>query len=177
MGTVPSDTGPHDSGPPDSGPLRSGPGTGQAVVPLSAEHRTVVARMVESYAGSAPAGWVRIVLRKECSVAPELAGAAGVQAVVLRRPDGLVQEHFRVPREHHFLIGDMLRELAAASPTRTVVLELVVDATGDHVVRIVQDVPRLLVGVRDETSSVPVHRYLERHRAELEALDQRLAPG
>ncbi len=143
-------------------------------VGLAPEHQQVLERMVRSYPTTAPAGWLRIVVREECSADPQVAGNASVQAVVVRGPDGLAQHEYRPPDDLYFPAGDMLRELAAASPTLTVVLELVVDATGRHAARVVQGEPRLLAGIRDETSSVPVHRYLERHRAELEALAARV---
>lgn len=143
-------------------------------VELSPEHADVLARMAASYGGAAPAGWLRIVVRQECSVDPEIAGTVNVRVVVVRTPDGLVQETYRPPRDLHFVVGDMLRELAAQSPTSTVVLDLVVDADGSHTGTVVQDVPRVLAGERDDTSSKPVHEYLERNRAELEQLAARL---
>lgn len=105
---------------------------------------------------------------------PQLRGRVAVRDVVRATPEGLVQEPYRPPRDLHFQTGTMLDELAAASPTKTVVMHLVVDRDGRWSGRVEQDVPRVLVGVRDESSSTPVHQHLGRHRAELEDLAARL---
>lgn len=140
-------------------------------VELSPEQRDVVERIARSYAGAAPAGWLRIVSRQECSVAEDSAGIANVRVVVVETPDGgLEQQHFRPPRDLHFATGDLLRELAAASPTQVVVLVLVIDRDGSHAVTVTTDEARVLFGTRDDSSSRPVHDYLERHREELTAL-------
>ncbi|KQR11774.1 hypothetical protein [Cellulomonas sp. Leaf334] len=150
------------------------PGTGDpgatATVDLSPEGRALVSRIARSYGAAAPPGWVRIVARQECSVGAEADGIANVRVVVVATPDGLVQEHYRPPRDLHFETGDMLRELAAESPTQTVVMNLRIDRDGTHHATVTVDVPRVLVGIHDETSSKPVHEYLERNRAELTAL-------
>ncbi|GEL98903.1 hypothetical protein [Cellulomonas terrae] len=137
---------------------------------LTPDQLDLVGRIAQSYAAAAPAGWVRIVARQECSVGEDARGIANVRVVVVETPDGLVQEDYSPPRDLHFQTGDMLRELAAGSPTQTVVLNLVVDRDGTHRAAVTVDVPRVLVGIRDETSSEPVHDYLERNRAELTAL-------
>jgi hypothetical protein len=139
-------------------------------VTLRPEHAELVAAIAESYARAAPPGWVRIVSREENSVAEETRGSVSVRVVVVETPTGLEQQHFRPPRDLHFPMGDMLDELAAQSPTQVVVFDLVVDRDGSHTCTITQDVPRILVGIRDETSSGPVHDYLEQHRDELTAL-------
>lgn len=141
-----------------------------ATITLSAEQQALVARIAQSHAAAAPQGWLRIVAREECSVGSEADGIGSVRVVVVETPAGLEQQHFRSSRELHFESGDMLRELAAGAPTQTVVLTLVVDRDGSHQATVTVDVPRVLVGIRDETSSKPVHEYLERNRAELTAL-------
>ena len=141
-----------------------------SAVTLSADQTALVAQIARSHAAAAPAGWLRIVCREECSVDPEVDGIASVQEVVVENADGLEQQPFRPSRELHFESSDMLRELAADSPTKTVVLHLVVDRDGTHQVTLTVDVPRVLVGIRDETSSKPFHQYLERNRDELTAL-------
>jgi hypothetical protein len=146
------------------------PGEPDTSMELSAEQEAVVARIARSHGAAAPQGWVRVVAREECSVGPEADGIASVRVVVVETPDGLEQQHFRPSRELHFEQSDLLHELAAASPTKTVVLTLVVDRDGTHEATVTVDVPRVLVGIRDETSSKPVHEYLERNRAELTAL-------
>ena len=145
-----------------------------STVPLTPEQQQVLAAVAGAYGRAAPEGWLRLVVRNETSVDPEHRGGVAVQQVVRRTPDGLVQEAFHEPDEMFFELADLLDELAAASPTRTVVLHLVVDADGSHTARLEQDVPRVLAGVRDDTSSKPVHEYLERNRAELEELAARL---
>lgn len=141
---------------------------------LSPAHREVLERAALAYAGAVPSTWVRIVVRHECSMDPELRGRVAVREVVCATPEGLVQDGFRAPDEMYFEVAGMLDELAAASPTKTVVMHLVVDRDGRWSGRVEQDVPRVLVGVRDESSSTPVHQHLERHRAELEDLAARL---
>lgn len=139
-------------------------------IAVSAEQAALVERIARSHAAAAPAGWLRIVCREECSVDPEIDGIASVQEVVVETTNGLEQQPFTPSRELHFESGDMLRELADSSPTQTVVMLLVVDRDGTHEATFTSDVPRVLVGIRDETSSKPVHEYLERNRAELTAL-------
>jgi len=136
----------------------------------SAEQQVALDRIVRSYTDALPAGWVRLVVREECSVDPESAGTAIVRALVVETPDGLEQRDFRAPRDVYFVLSDLMNELAAASPTRVVVLSLVIDRDGSRTVSVTPDEARLLEGVRDETSSRPVHDYLERNRAELERL-------
>ncbi len=144
------------------------------VVELSAEHEDLLGRIARSYAAAAPSDWLRIVVRQECSMEPQLRGRVAVREVVRAAPEGLVQEPYRPPRDLHFPTGTMLDTLAAASPTKTVVMHLVVDRDGSWSGRVEQDVPRVLAGVRDETSSTPVHQHLERHRQELEEMAARL---
>ncbi|KQR11775.1 hypothetical protein [Cellulomonas sp. Leaf334] len=139
-------------------------------VALSPEQTALVDRIVRDHAAAAPPGWLRIVSREECSVSAEADGTGTVQVVVVQTPAGLEQQTFRPSRTLFFENDDLLRELAAESPTQTVVLHLVIDRDGTHEARFTVDVPRVLVGVRDETSSKPVHEYLERNRAELTAL-------
>jgi hypothetical protein len=139
-------------------------------IPLSAEQQAALDRVVRSYTAALPAGSLRLVVREECSVDPESAGTAIVRALVVETPDGLEQRDFDAPRDVYFVLGDLLKELAAASPTRVVVFSLVVDRDGSHTVSVTPDEARLLEGVRDETTSRPVHDYLNRNRAELERL-------
>lgn len=146
----------------------------RVTIELSPEHRDVLARMAESYAQGAPEGWLRVVLRNECSVDPAIAGSVDVCTVVIRTAEGLAQQDYDPPTDLYFDTFDMLNELAEQSPTRTVVLHLVVDRDGAWSGRVEQDVPRVLAGIRDDTSSKPVHEYLERNRAELEELAGRL---
>jgi hypothetical protein len=141
-----------------------------ATVTLDDEQQALVEQIARSYAAAAPAGWLRIVSRQECSVAGDSAGIANVRVVVVETADGLEQQDYRPPRDLHRQTGDLLRGLAAASPTGVIVLLLVVDRDGSHTVTVTQDEARVLVGRRDETSSRPVHDYLERHREELTAL-------
>lgn len=141
-----------------------------ASVTLTPEQAEVVRRVARSHAEAAPEGWLRIVTREECSVADGTDGIASVRVVVVETPEGLEQQHFRPSRELHFERGDLLRELAAQSPTQAVVLDLLVDRDGSHRFAVTHDVPRVLDGVRDETSSGPVHDYLELHRDELTRL-------
>ena len=139
-------------------------------VDLRPDQRDVVGRIVRSHAAAAPQGWVRIVSREECSVSAEADGTGTVQIVVVETPAGLAQQTFHPSRKLFFENDDLLRELAAESPTQTVVLHLVIDRDGTHEARFTVDMPRVLVGIRDETSSKPVHEYLDRNRAELTAL-------
>lgn len=141
-----------------------------APVTLTPEQADVVARLARSHAQAAPDGWLRVVTREECSVADGTDGIASVRVVVVATPEGLEQQHFRPSRELHFERGDLLRELAAQSPTQAVVLDLLVDRDGDYRFAVTRDVPRVLDGVRDETSSRAVHDYLELHRDELTRL-------
>lgn len=152
-------------------PSRAVPPIGSpAVVALTPAQVDLVGQIARSYARDAPTGWLRIVSRVECSVAQLTAGSVAVRVVVVQTPDGLVQRHFRAPRDLHFEAGDLLRALAAESPTQVVVLSLVIDRDGSHEATLTQDVPRVLDGIRDETSSGAVHDYLELHRDELERL-------
>lgn len=140
------------------------------VVALDAEQRLVIEQIARSYAAAAPPGWVRVVAREETSVAPDTAGSVGVRVVIVETADGLEQQTFDAPSDVYFPTHDMLDELAAASPTQVVVLALEVDRDGSYQVAVTQDVPRVLVGIRDETSSKQVHKYLELHRDELTRL-------
>ena len=143
-------------------------------VELTPDERLVVERIARGYAAAAPTGWLRIVNRTECSVAPGDAGRATVRVVVVQGPDGLVQETYRPPDDLYFVVGDLLDQLAGRSPSQSVTFLLVVDRVGGFTVTVTQDAPKLLVGIRDESSSRPVHDYLERNRAELEDLARRL---
>ncbi|GEK22913.1 hypothetical protein [Cellulomonas xylanilytica] len=143
---------------------------GSTAVTLTDEQSALLASIVRSWAAAAPAGWLRVVTREECSVAPESDGIGSVRIVVVETPDGLEQETFRPSDELYFETSDLLRELAAGSPTQTIVLDVVIDRDGRTEATVVVDTPRVLVGIRDETSSKPVHQYLERNRAELTAL-------
>ncbi|WP_456789697.1 hypothetical protein [Cellulomonas sp. P5_C5] len=139
-------------------------------VTLSQGQSEVVERIARSFAASAPAGWLRIISREECSVAPGSTGIVSVQEVVIETPNGLEQQPFDPSNDVYFDTVDLLRELAAQSPTQTIVMNVVVDRNGRYEATCLVDVPRVLVGIRDETSSKPVHDYLERNRAELTAL-------
>ncbi|GIG20767.1 hypothetical protein Cch01nite_14910 [Cellulomonas chitinilytica] len=139
-------------------------------IELTADQHAVVERIVRSYADAAPAGWLRLVVREECSVDPGSAGSAIVRALVIETPDGLEQQDFRAPRETYFLRSGLLDELAVASPTRVIVFSLVVDRDGSHTVTVTPTDPGLLDGIRDETTSRPVHDYLANNREELERL-------
>jgi hypothetical protein len=141
-----------------------------AEITLTPEQSAVFERVVRSHAAAAPEGWVRIVSREECSVSAEADGTGTVQVVVVETPAGLEQQTFNPSRQLFFENDDLLRDLAAESPTQTVVLYLVIDRDGTHRATFTVDVPRVLVGIRDETSSKPVHEYLERNRDELTAL-------
>lgn len=140
---------------------------------LSPAQHDVLGALARAYAAAAPQGWLRVVVRHECSTDPEIRGRVAVRQVVVLTPQGLVQERCEAPDDMHFEIGDLLDELAEQSPTRTVVLHLVVDRDGTWSGRVEQDVPRVLAGIRDDTSSKPVHEHLERNRAELEELAAR----
>ena len=139
-------------------------------VALSPDQQSLLERIARSHAAAAPASWLRIVCREECSVSPESDGIGSVRVVVVETPDGLEQQTFRPSDELYFETGDLLHELATGSPTQTVVLTLVIDRDGTREATVRVDVPRVLVGIRDETSSTPVHEYLDRNRAELTAL-------
>lgn len=134
-----------------------------STVDLSPDQQSLVERIARSHAAAAPAGWLRIVSREECSVGPGSDGIGSVRVVVVETADGLEQQTFRPSDELYWESGDLLRELAAASPTQTVVLSVVIDRDGRTEATVVVDVPRVLVGIRDETSSKPVHHYLERN--------------
>jgi hypothetical protein len=146
------------------------PDAASATITLNAEQEALVERIALSHAGAAPQGWLRVVAREECSVGAEADGIGSVRVVVVETPAGLEQQHFRPSRDLHFETGDLLRALAEQSPTQTIVLLLVVDRDGTHQATVTVDVPRVLVGIRDETSSTPILEYLERNRAELTAL-------
>ncbi|KQR11773.1 hypothetical protein [Cellulomonas sp. Leaf334] len=141
-----------------------------STVDLTPDQQSLVERIARSYAAAAPAGWLRVVCREECSVSPESDGTGSVRVVVVETAAGLEQQTFRPSDELYWESGDLLRELAAASPTQTIVLSVVIDRDGRTEAAVVVDVPRVLVGIRDETSSKPIHHYLERNRAELTAL-------
>lgn len=139
-------------------------------VTLDGAQTALFERIARSYADAAPQGWVRIVVREECSVEAETEGSAAVSVVIVETLAGLEQLPFRRPRDLYFEASDMLEEIAASSPTKAVVLWLQIDRDLSHEVTVTQDVPRVLVGIRDETSSRPVHDYLEHHRDELTRL-------
>ena len=71
-------------------------------------------------------------------------------------------------------MAELMRELAAASTTRCVTALLVLDRDGSISFDVDDGVPAILDGVRDESSSKPLHEYVERNRAELEDLARRI---
>lgn len=143
-------------------------------VELTPEQRAVVERIATGFPSSAPAGWLRIVSRQESTWSGSSADIAMVEIVVVETPDGLVQQDYDAPRDLFFVVSDLLEELASQSPTESITFLLVVDRDGSWSVTVTQDSPKLLVGIRDESSSRPVHDYLERNRTELEELAGRL---
>ena len=138
-------------------------------VDLSREQAAIVARIATGYGAAAPQGWLRIVSRTECTTSNESAGRLAVRVVVVETPNGLEQDYFRPPRDLHFVVADLLDELAAASPTQTIVFDLVLDRDRYSATVTNQEVDHL-DGMRDETTWKPVHQYLQRNREELERL-------
>ena len=143
----------------------------RGTIDLTPAQQAVVADIAAGLAGGAPAGWLRLVSRQECSTAAGSAGVAGAQVVVLATADGLVQDHLGTPSRLYFTIDDLLEELADASPTGGATLELVVDRDGTYEHRVLADAGRALDGDRSELRTV--YDYLDAHRAELEELAAR----
>ncbi|WP_019137335.1 hypothetical protein [Cellulomonas massiliensis] len=141
---------------------------------MTPEQEAVLAQIVAALPQSAPAGWLRIVSRREGTVAEGPYSGSSVDVVVVQTPAGLEQRDYRDPEDLYWTVLDLMEDLARSSSGGSVVLSLVVDRDGTSRVDLAEEAPKVLEGVRDESSSVPVHEYLERNRAELEELAARL---
>ncbi|WP_123371644.1 hypothetical protein [Cellulomonas sp. PhB150] len=137
---------------------------------LTAEQVALVDRIARSYASAVPAGWLRIVVRHECSVAEGPSGIATVQVVIVETSAGLEQRDFDAPDDVYWDESDLLKDLATASPTKAIAFVLVVERSGTHDVTVTQDGAALLAGERDQDPTREVLDHLERHREELTAL-------
>lgn len=148
---------------------------------MNSEARAHLERLVEDYRSAAPEGWVRIVSWwAKLGDTPQEASVAAVAApseVVLRGPDGSLSQQPVLPDFPWQYVKQMDDALAGEPEAGWLVMRLQLDEGAEPVVTF--DHETLVPAETSATSgwADDVHRHLERHRDELEALAARDMPA
>lgn len=136
---------------------------------MTPEQQSTLDEIIAIYRTSAPDGWLRIVCRWECEIAPDGAPDRALAQVVIVVEDGeLTQVQFPSPGGLTFLRGDWHDELTRATPGGALSVDLIIDRD-DHDVTFTEEPSKMLHGDWSD-SDERVHEYLDRHRDELAAL-------
>lgn len=138
-------------------------------------------KFVSAYVDSAPEGWLRIVTWwAKLGATPQEASVSSVQSpttVVVRGPDGVLSTQFLQPaRTPYQYVRGLDRAVEGEPEEGWLVLKVQIDNDGSDP-QIVFDHETLVPMEGSSTSgwADDVHRHLQRHREELEALSARVS--
>lgn len=136
---------------------------------VTPEQQSTLDEIVTVYRDAAPDGWLRIVCRWECELAPDgLADSALTHVVIVVEGGELAQVQFPSPDALTFVRGDWHEELTRATARGALSVDLLIDRD-DYALTFTEEPSKMLHGDWAD-SDRRVHEYLERHRDELAAL-------